>query len=59
MNLEALLPVIVVLMMTIVGTEIPYAKLSACLRMRRALVGGTLCQLLLLPMLAVFVIWLL
>jgi len=59
MTLESLLPVIVVLMMTIVGTEIPRAQLTASLRMRRALVGGTLGQLLLLPLLAVLVVWLL
>ena len=59
MNLESLLPIIVVLMMTIVGTEISQAQLTASLRMRRALVGGTLGQLVLLPVLAVLVVWLL
>jgi len=59
MNLEAFVPVIVFLMMAIVGTEIPRAQLTATLRMRRALIGGTLGQLLLLPALAVLVIWLL
>jgi bile acid:Na+ symporter, BASS family len=59
MNLESLLPVIVVLMMAIVGTEISRAQLTASLRMRRALIGGTLGQLLLLPVLAVLVVWLL
>ncbi len=57
MNLESLLPIIVVLMMTIVGTEISQGQLTASLRMRRALVGGTFGQLLLLPLLAVLVIW--
>jgi bile acid:Na+ symporter, BASS family len=57
MNLESLLPIIVVLMMTIVGTEISQAQLTASLRMRRALVGGTLGQLVLLPVLAVLVVW--
>jgi BASS family bile acid:Na+ symporter len=57
MNLESLLPIIVVLMMAIVGTEISQAQLTASLRMRRALVGGTLGQLLLLPVLAVLVVW--
>jgi bile acid:Na+ symporter, BASS family len=59
MNLESLLPIIVVLMMTIVGTEISQAQLTASLRMRRALVGGTLGQLVVLPVLAVLVVWLL
>ena len=59
MDLESLLPVIVVLMMAIVGTEISKAQLTASLRMRRALFGGTLGQLLLLPVLAVLVVWLL
>ena len=59
MNLESLLPIIVVLMMTIVGTEISHAQLTASLRMRRTLIGGTLAQLLLLPVLAVVVVWLL
>ncbi len=57
MNLESLLPIIVVLMMTIVGTEISQGQLTASLRMRRALVGGTFGQLLLLPLLAVLVVW--
>jgi bile acid:Na+ symporter, BASS family len=57
MNLESLLPIIVVLMMAIVGTEISQAQLTASLRMRRALVGGTLGQLVLLPVLAVLVVW--
>jgi BASS family bile acid:Na+ symporter len=59
MNLESLLPIIVVLMMAIVGTEISRTQLTASLRMRRALIGGTLGQLLLLPVLAVLVVWLL
>ena len=59
MNLESLLPIIVVLIMAIVGTEISRDQLTASLRMRRALVGGTLGQLLLLPVLAVLVVWLL
>lgn len=59
MTLESLLPIIVVLMMTIVGTEISRAQLTSSLRMRRALVGGTLGQLLLLPAVAVLVVWLL
>jgi bile acid:Na+ symporter, BASS family len=59
MSLESLLPVVVVLMMAIVGTEIPRDHLTASLRMRRALIGGTLGQLLLLPVLAVLVVWLL
>lgn len=59
MTLESLLPIIVVLMMTIVGTEISRAQLTASMRMRRALVGGTLGQLLLLPVLAVLVVLLL
>ena len=59
MNLEALLPIIVVLMMAIVGTEISRAQLTASLRMRRALIGGTLGQLLFLPLLAVLAVWLL
>jgi len=59
MNLEAFVPIIVVLMMVIVGTEISRDQLTASLRMRRALVGGTLGQLLFLPLLAVLVVWLL
>ncbi|TVP89572.1 MAG: hypothetical protein EA347_04005 [Thioalkalivibrio sp.] len=59
MNLEAFVPIIVVLMMAIVGTEISRHQLTASLRMRRALVGGTLGQLLFLPLLAVLVVWLL
>jgi BASS family bile acid:Na+ symporter len=59
MNLESLLPIIVVLMMAIVGTEISRVQLTASLRMRRALIGGTLGQLLVLPVLAVLVVWLL
>ncbi len=59
MNLESLVPIIVVLMMAIVGTEISQTQLAASLRMRRALVGGALGQLLVLPVLAVVVVWLL
>lgn len=59
MNLESLLPIIVVLMMAIVGTEISRDQLTASLRMRQALAGGTLSQLLLLPVLAVLVVWVL
>ncbi len=59
MTLESLLPIIVFLMMAIVGTEISRAQLTASMRMRRALVGGTLGQLVLLPVLAVLVVWLL
>jgi len=59
MNLEAFVPILVVLMMAIVGTEISRDQLTASLRMRRALVGGTLGQLLFLPLLAVLVVWLL
>ena len=59
MNLEALVPVVVVLMMIIVGTEISRAELTASLRMRGALLGGTLAQWLLLPLLAALAIWLL
>jgi bile acid:Na+ symporter, BASS family len=58
-TLESLLPVIVFLMMAIVGTEISRGQLTASMRMRRALVGGTVGQLLLLPVLAVLVVWLL
>lgn len=59
MTLEPLLSMLVFLMMAIVGTDISRAELTASLRMRRALVGGTLGQLVLLPMLAVLLIWLL
>ena len=58
-TLESLLPIIVFLMMAIVGTEISRAQLTASMRLRRALVGGTLGQLVLLPVLAVLVVWLL
>jgi bile acid:Na+ symporter, BASS family len=58
-TLESLLPIIVFLMMAIVGSEISRTQLTASMRMRRALVGGTLGQLLLLPLLAVLVVWLL
>ncbi len=59
MNLEALLPVVVLLMMIIVGTEISRAQLTAALRMPGVLLGGTFAQWLLLPLLAALVIWLL
>lgn len=58
LTLESLLPAIVVLMTIIVGTEIPRGQVTAALQMRRALVGATLGQLL-LPVLAVVLIWLL
>ncbi|TVP81149.1 bile acid:sodium symporter [Thioalkalivibrio sp.] len=59
MNLVTFVPVIVVLLMIIVGTEISRAQLVASMRMPRALVGAALAQWLLLPLLAVIVIWLL
>jgi BASS family bile acid:Na+ symporter len=59
MTLESLLPIVVFLMMAIVGADISVTQMKASLRMRRALVGGTLGQLVLLPLLAVLVIWLL
>jgi len=59
MNLETYVPVIVVLLMIIVGTDISRAQLVASMRMPRALVGGALAKWLLLPLLAVMVIWLL
>jgi bile acid:Na+ symporter, BASS family len=59
MTLESLLPIIVFLMMAIVGADISRAQLAASLRMRRALVGGTLIQVVVLPLLALLVIWLL
>ena len=59
MTLESLLAIIVFLMMAVVGTDISRAQLAASLRMRRALVGGTLGQLVVLPALAVLLIWLL
>jgi bile acid:Na+ symporter, BASS family len=59
MTLESLLPIIVFLMMAIVGADISGAQLTASLRMRRALIGGTLGQLVVLPLLAMLVIWLL
>jgi len=58
-TLESLLAIIVFLMMAVVGTDISRAQLAASLRMRRALVGGTLGQLVVLPALAVLLIWLL
>ena len=51
MNLEAVVPLVVVSMMIIVGTEISRAPLVASLRMPGALLGGTLAQWLLLPLL--------
>lgn len=59
MNSVSLLPVIVVLMMIIVGSEIPYGQLRGALKMQRALAGVTLGQLLLLPLIALFLVWLL
>jgi BASS family bile acid:Na+ symporter len=59
MILEFLLPILVFLMMAIVGTDISRAQMAASLRMRRALIGGLLGQLVLLPLLAVLLIWLL
>lgn len=59
MTSVSLLPVIVVLMMIIVGTEITRSQLTTALQMGRALAGATLGQLLLLPSLAVLVVWLL
>ncbi|NGP53155.1 bile acid:sodium symporter [Thioalkalivibrio sp. XN8] len=59
MTLETLFAIIVFLMMAIVGTDITRGQLDASLRMRRALAGGTLGQLVLLPMLALLMIWLL
>lgn len=58
MNLEALVPIIVFLLMIIVGTEISRGELLASMRMPRALVGAVVAQWLLLPLLAVLVIWL-
>jgi BASS family bile acid:Na+ symporter len=59
MSLEALVPLVVVLMMIIVGTEISLAQLVASLRRPTALLGETLAQWLLLPLLAALAIWLL
>lgn len=59
MSSVSLLPVIVVLMMIIVGSEIPRDQLGGALRMRMALGWATLGQLLLLPPLAVLLVWLL
>jgi len=58
-NLVAMLPVIVVLMMIIVGTEITRGQMTAAVRMPGVLSGATLAQLLLLPLLAVLMVWLL
>lgn len=55
----SLVPVIVVLMMVIVGTDVVRGQLTAALRMRHALGGATLGQMLVLPVLAGVVIWLL
>ena len=59
MNLEALFPVVVLLMMIIVGTEISRAQLTASSRMPGVLLGGTIAQWLLLPLLAALAICLL
>jgi BASS family bile acid:Na+ symporter len=59
MTLESLLPIVVFLMMAIVGADISVTQMKASLRRRLALAGGTLGQLVLLPLLAVLVIWLL
>lgn len=59
MNLEALVPFLVFLMMIIVGSEISPAQLIAAMRRPAALLGGTLAQWLLLPLLAGLAIWLL
>lgn len=59
MTLESLLPIIVFLMMAIVGADTSVPQLTASLSRRLALTGGTLGQLLLLPLLAVLLIWLL
>lgn len=59
MTLEVLLSIVVFLMMAIVGSDISRAQLTASLRRRLALAGGTLGQLVLLPVLAVLLIGLL
>jgi bile acid:Na+ symporter, BASS family len=59
MTVELVGSIVVVLMMVIVGTDIRVAQFTDSLRNRRALVGGTLGQLLCLPVLAVLLIWLL
>jgi len=57
-DLQTLVPLIVVLLMVIVGCELAREQLVAALRRPGALLGGTLGQLLLLPALAALVIWL-
>lgn len=58
-SLVALQPALVVTMMIIVGTEITRRQLTAAVRMPGVLGGATLAQLLLLPLLAVLLVWLL
>jgi bile acid:Na+ symporter, BASS family len=59
MNLEAFVPIIVVLLMVIVGTEVIPSRLGAVLRAPGTLAGATVAQFLLLPLLALPVILLL
>jgi bile acid:Na+ symporter, BASS family len=59
MNLEAFVPIIVVLLMVIVGTEVIPSRLRAVLRAPRTLADATVAQSLVLPLLALPVILLL
>jgi len=59
MSFLPVLPVIVFFMMIIVGTDIQRGQLGSAVSMRPALVGATLGQLLLLPLIAVLLVWLL
>lgn len=59
MDLEFLLRIVVLAMMTIVGTGISRVELGALLRMPAVLVGASLAQLVLLPLIAAAAVWLL
>lgn len=58
-SLESFVPAIVFLLMTIVGAEIAPGQLAAVLRTPRMLLAATLAQAVLLPILAVLIVWLL
>jgi bile acid:Na+ symporter, BASS family len=59
LSLESFVPAIVFLLMTIVGADIAPAQLAAVLRTPRMLLAATLAQAVVLPLLAVLIIWIL
>jgi BASS family bile acid:Na+ symporter len=55
---DLLIPAIVVLLMVSAGTGVRLQQFACVVRLPRLLIGGTLAQLLLLPLLALLLVWL-